>query len=267
MKRIYVYSMLALLFTVYTADATLIAWDDFESYVAGNDLIGGSGGDGWTGSWTGGAGDVTVESAIIPAQSLSMQVSDVGDTSNLIRRNFPSQTGTIYAGFQVRPSSFEDDDFIQLYFSSGGNQDSALSGGIRNVGGNPFFARAGGIANNTDSSVSAIDDQTYQVVLRLARTGASHASNYDRVDLFVDQLAEGIPNASTTGNSNTPSLDTFTIRTHFFEAGDFVGIDHLRIATTYDEALAPVIPEPSPWALLGLGLILLRGLRFRMTRA
>jgi len=231
-------SVSALFFlAVNSASATLIAYDDFESYTAGNDLNGGSGGTGWgSNNWTGGAGDVTVESGKIPGYGKSMQITDAGSTGKIISRALgTSQTGTVYVGMLFRVENLDNDDFVQFYTNNGGADNEGASMGARNNPNNPLFVRVSGITDN--SSTNAVNDVTFQLVMKIEKTGITHASNYDHAELFIDRATESTLDANINANSTTATLSAFNVRTHSFDAGaDAVFVDELRIATTFSEA-------------------------------
>ena len=256
----------AILFlTVNSASAALIAYDNFESYTAGGDLNGGSGGTGWgSNTWSGGAGDVTVVSGVMPGYGQSMKITDVGDTAKIISRALEtSQTGTVYMGMLFRVGQLDSDDFVQFYANNGGDANSGASTGAKNATGLPLFARVGGNVNNVNSSTNAVANTTFQLVLKIENeTGGASTTNYDRANLFIDQATEGTSDASSGANSSVSALSAFNVRTFSFESGDVVYVDELRIATTYAEA----IPEPGSFALAVLGLLGLRGRRRRPRR-
>lgn len=216
--------------------AAEIAVETFETYTAGNDLNGGADGTGWSGNWSGGAGEVTAESGVVPDRGLSMQVTDNASTDPLITRSFPAQTGTLYLGFLLRKSAaFDVQDMLQVYLDNGGGYSNGVSTGFRN-GNNKIFARVSGA---TTEGLVGIADTTYQIVLKVSKSAVP--GNYTTVDIFVSQRVEGTPTVSHTSNANTDTLSRFAIRT--FDGGGSAGvqqafIDELRIATTYAEALA-----------------------------
>ncbi|WFB37834.1 PEP-CTERM sorting domain-containing protein [Kiritimatiellota bacterium B12222] len=245
---------------VSSAQAALIASDDFNSYTAGQNLSGVNGGTGWTNAWAADSGDVTTQSGDIPGAGVSMQVTDDGSTDPIAKRLFASQTGSVYLGFQLKATDFASDEFFQIYLNNGlADNSKGGSVGMRNAAGNPAFARVGGSSNTTNLVGSAVDDgEVHQIVLKLSKTGLGHASNYDFAEVFVDLATEntGAPAAnygSQTGNSGVSALSSVAFRTHQLNLeSDFVYIDNLRIATTYAEVLA--IPEPSSILLISLGL-------------
>lgn len=255
---------LAALLCLGQAHATLIAYDDFESYTPGSDLNTGAGGIGWTTDWTAGGGytanDVTAVSSPNLNQLTSIEVTDSGGTDPLLSRSFTPQTGTLYLGLQLRMNSAMDDSeqLLQLFLDNGGGWANGVSTGLRNLGNtNPIMARSSG---TTDDGPVAAVDTTYQIVMKVSK---SVPGNYDTVQVFIDQLTEGTANASVTADSNVATLSRFNMRTFSFDAADAVYLDELRVATTYAEALA-LIPEPSTVMLLACGgWVLVRAARRR----
>jgi len=224
------------------ASADVIAYDDFESYTAGAQLAG-DGGDGWGTAWTAPA-TVTVASNAIPRYGKGLSIDATGRIANLFSRTLETpQTGeTLYMGFLVRVENMADAEFLQLYLNNGGDENQGVSGGIKNVAGNPFFARVDGTSNNSsaNSSVSAVSGTVYQVVLRFNRTPPA---NYSACRIYIDQRYEGTPDAAVTGrNAGTDTLSEFHCRIYDVDADTEIYLDELRIATSYDDALAPVLP-------------------------
>jgi len=229
------------------AEAVLIAEDDFESYASGSFLNGGSGGAGWTSNWATQATQVTVQPGVIAGFGQSMQIDTTGNNNNITQRSFPGQTGTVYAGLTLRTTGgWDSGDFLQFYAntSTGGSENSGVSGGIKNTTGSPYFARLNGSGSSTNSTTAFhTDDVTRQVVLKFSRSG----TNYDRTDVFVDQLSEGTPDATrTAGSSGVSSLSSFHIRTFSIEGTQDIYVDSLKIGTTFADVSGPPPPPPPP---------------------
>jgi len=257
MTRFLIAALAVALFTA-TSQAALIAYENFESYTAGADLIGGNGGTGWDAAWAGigDAGDVTVESGVIPLYGKSMQITDIGATSGIVSRALDeSQTGTVYVGMLFRVGSLQSDGFVQFAANNGGNKNQGASMGVKE---GDFFARVNG-SNNTDSAGTfPAAGTTYQLVLKIDKIAGTGAPNYNRSQLFIDQATEGTADAVVSQKqSNTPTISAFKVRTFGFESGDEVYVDELRIATTYAEALIPA-PAALPAGLVLLGIVALR---------
>ncbi len=250
------------------ADAALIAVDDFESYTAGETLEGESGGTGFTSSWNvdAAAAAVTVESGVIPLRGKSMQINKSGTIANLLERAFPELDGTVYVGFLLRTVSFDKDDFLQIYFNdqAGDKFNLSVSGGLRNSGPsgseeNFYFARVDGMdySDNTDASLTHPNATTRQIVLKFTDTSGSYGGDFDRTDLFVNQLTEGTPNATVSNqDSDTPTLSRIHFRTYSVDTGVRVYLDELRIGTEYVDVVTPEPTAVVGYASLGLmGLV------------
>jgi len=234
-------AMMALVLTSTSADAALIASENFESYTAGNDIGGGSGGTGWTAAWdvVGDAGDATVQSGVIAGFGKSLRITDAGGTDPIARRAFAPQAGTVFLGLLLQSTALDDGEFFQTYLTdAAGSNANGASMGIRNNPGNPLFARVA--TTTTNSTIQGDDGSTFQLVLKITKTGVGHATNYTQADLFVDQATEGTPDATRAGtNSTVDDLVRFGLRTHNFDLNiDYAYVDEIRIATTYAEALA-----------------------------
>lgn len=230
----------ALALTAAPARATLIAEDDFESYAAASALNGQAGGTGWVGAWTAANASpsfVTAQSGVIANYGQSARITTTGDNSNIMVREFPAQTGTLYVGFLLRTTGGMDaGDFLLFYLNhlAGVSDTTGVSGGVRNATGMPYFARVDGTSNNTNSTTAFhLDGPLVPVVMKLSKTGAG---DYNRSEIFVGGATEATPEAVYTGTtSGASSLSQFHVRTFSFEGGQQVYLDSLRIATTYDE--------------------------------
>jgi hypothetical protein len=260
----------ALLCATGPAAASMIAADDFESYTAGQTIIGqGTAGSGWDGAYSGlnpsssGGTSLRNVSADVMSgfgKSLELGPLTVGSTNstnnNIVQRSFTAQTDTIYVGFVMKTSGFDTGgsgsfagDFIQVYLNNtsntsgtSGSQGTSLSDGADiNTEGSGYFVRKGG--DQTLTSTAPANDEIHRLVMKISKSGAT--ANYDQISLFVDQMTEGTPDASR-GASETAAVAVTTLsklhmRIYGMELNDRVYLDDLRIGTTYGD----VVPEPS----------------------
>jgi len=248
-----------------SAQAALIAIDDFESYTAGTSLSGLNGGSGWAGAWTG-ASQASVQTitlvdpnGIVSGGTQALRFDFAGgasvDATNIASRTFASQSNTIYMGYQVRVGSFENDDFLIMQASNGatGNTQSAVGSGVRNATNNPFFVRVGDSGNVADTANSAVlvpDNTDFLVVAKYSKDGGS--LTYNRADLYVNPvnlIEPGVPAVSVIGAdptvANISMLTARMLANNTGTLGDTAFIDSIRIATTYAEALTGT-PAPGP---------------------
>ena len=215
-QSVTLFSLGCLVATSIASPAALIAYENFESYSAGDSINGKSGGDDWTGNWEGTGGSTVVNGAI-SGYGKGLSITDDNQQFAAIRA-MDSQSATVYAGYLVRVTDFGDQEFFQSYFTTtGGDKDSAGSIGITNTGSNEFFARIGNNGTGTDratdiSTTTANDGQVYQLVVKLSKDSSSE---YNVSELFVNQLAEGTADAEakiTTSNLAT-AVQRFGFRT------------------------------------------------------
>jgi hypothetical protein len=110
-----------------------------------------------------------------------------------------------------------------------------------------------GIGNSTTSDANsgqiATDlslNTTYQVAIRYnVGTGQS--------TIWLNPTLETDPSVTASDTPGTINISTFAFR-QSLASGDGMGtlfVDDLRVGTTFAEA----VPEPSTWALVGLGAI------------
>jgi hypothetical protein len=270
MIRLVVLSLLALLcfgIASQMSQAALIAHDDFESYTAGTDLAGGTGGTGWTAAWAADgtnpapSGTVTVQSGVIAGAGQSMQLNGGGlpdlQIRNLVNRSFAAQSGTMYIGYLLKASSWETDDFFTIYTNNNGTASTDVGGeaGITTAPSN-YFTRKGGSGTQRATGVPFVNDATVQMVLKLTKSPQAPPGDYDQVELFINKLSEGVPDAIRTsaqtplaGNVNLEDTLSFVhFRLSTPEVGDLIYVDELRVADSYGDALS--IPEPATASLL-----------------
>jgi hypothetical protein len=262
---------------VGSASAAVIAADGFETYTAGTQLQGGTGGGGFVGQWVVDPADtagVTVVaqqldynagSLNIDGGNNALRVAGVADSNNLAVRQFPAQsTGPLYFSFLLRTdtASLTNEDFIQVGLSDVPTNEPKISvGSGDNTAPNDsptFFARVPTGAANSDASTTAPQaDVTYLVVGKASKTGGSNTFN--RIDLFLNPTSDvepGTPDADFTfaanGTGTVGSLQYFNIRTARTDSGDQYLFDNVTIATSFADAVSGVVPEPSTAALVGL---------------
>lgn len=245
--------------------AATIAIDDFESYSLSTIIGQGTAADGWTEAWGGDASsgmptaDIVAGAIAGYGQSLELGLSAPGTgtqrrNNNMAVRSFTPQTGTVYIGFVVQTSGWDTGDVFQLYAnnSTSSSLNSSFSGGINAA---DYLIRKGGSANNSNAASPAhANGTTNRLVIRFSKSTGLDGDNYDELALFVDQMAEGVPNvfrdSTTTDNAALgTTISALHLRMADPEIGDWLHLDDLRIATTYAEA----VPEPTGVVLMLLG--------------
>jgi len=273
-----------LAFACPTAQAALIAYEGFEDNTVGQILDGnGNGGSGWDNDWNilnGRASEVTVQSSTMSYANGGILV-DGG--ANMLRyiasedsiqaiggRDFPTQSDTVYMSFLMEASANGEtlprDDFYQMGFTTS----TYTGGGAADI--NPLVSaldrngtiqvRSGTAASGTvDSGITTGIGNTFFLVLRAEKTGAS--STYNDLTLYInpDNAVEGLNTnvVSTTVDSglNLSGNAAIAIRKAFLENGDTYLLDEIRIGSKFADVIT-VVPEPTTlliWSLLaGLGV-------------
>ncbi len=239
---------------VTSGHAAIVFSDNFESYSAGQALDDGVGG------WYSQDGVVSVQNGVVPGYGQSAVLKGYNH-DNVLRVGFTAQTDTIYIGFTLRTSAFDGSDFIQFYVNdrTGSSANDSVSAGVRNQGGNPYFARVGTWGNTTNSSSASHDaGVTDRLVLKLSKHNGS--SKFNRTDVFVDRTDELVADATRMGGGSSTSLSQFHVRMYSVESGQSIYLDDFVVATTFDEAAGFTnagIPEPVTLtlALAGMWLV------------
>ena len=194
-------------------------------------------------TWTSVSGTGT-HLAVNAATGLAFGVSD-RDYS----RSFTSQSGSTFAGFDLRISTLP---------ASGGEYIAAFADGtgfdgrifVTSTASGANFTLGLSVASNTvgAATTSLNLNTTYRVVSRYNPTT-------DAIALWVGSYVEGAPTISTTGTDASTGTNGFVIR----QAGAFdngassMTFQNLTVASTFAEA----VPEPSSALLGGLGLLAL----------
>ena len=269
----------ALALALPSAQATIIASDNFESYTPGISLNGANGGSGgWTSPWSSidGTGSFTgkIEASGIPGGGNTAELAGlVSDNNDLMERTFTPQDNPstdLYVGLVLRTTGpLDAGDFLQFFFNDNLTQGdtTGLSAGIRNATDNPYFVRKGASTHSTNSTLLHQNDSVVNLVIRLGKSGSLTSDPWNEIALFVNQATESTPTVERTsgnsGNNTVSSIGTFQVRQWNIENGQSTFIDSVTIATTYGGAFTAVIPEPSSLALLGLAGLILTGLRCR----
>jgi hypothetical protein len=234
------------------APAGLLAWDDFESYAAGSSLHGLGGGTGWSGNWVAPSGEVRVAAGVMTGYGQSMSIATSGTNDNLWERTFPAQTDTLYVGLRLRTTGWGAGNFLQIYLNAttGASMGAALSGGVRNVAGSPYYIRIGEPTYTTNSTTAFHQDSAIEtVVMRFSKSVPGPASPYDQAAIFVNRADESVADAVYNGNTfGGAALSYLHLRTYTIDAGDWIYLDTLRLATSYASAILAVVPEPGALA-------------------
>ena len=227
------------------ARATLLVYEDFEGYASGSSLIGQAGlGLGQSGNWTHQytAGTFTIGAGLAGAQGLTIGVGSSGDNAITIAHTAAGWgTGEMWMSCLYNEASYVGHAYV-----SGG----PIWAGAFGHGWSSDF----GINNESGpGNVPRTLGQTYLMVAKIDWTAGSTTLWVGPQSGF-DPLVQAPAVIKAEAQSTTPMLSLA-----FY---DVVGtIDDIRIGTTSADVVP--VPEPSVFALLGLGGLSLAALRRR----
>lgn len=256
----------ASIFWTSEARAVVIASDNFESYtpVVGDPdpHFGGSGengGIGWTSPWelgTTGVNEMYVRSDLLTGYRQGLEITNLGNPSdnNIITRQFPTQTDDFYVGLTMRTTidlvGIDDHHLFYLSDSTGADYEIGYGGGTRrgaDVAG-VFFTRQGNNQSDTNSSITQVYGQTYDMVLKFTKSGTA-TDPFDGIEMWIDQATEGAPD--TTSNMGTAALSDLSTFHIWFDPRHsnpdnrgHLAFDNLVVASTFDEARSLIDAPP-----------------------
>ena len=254
-----------------SANASLIAIDDFNSYTTGSNIDTLNGGSGWTGGWDASSATTTQVSSESLTYTLdgftygggnSFLLTGAGNNNAAIRTMTTDTSGQdYYASFLVKyegPSGTETGQvdvqhgFTLAALDSSGAYDSSDNMVFANGGGRRLEARSGG--SNTDVSTILQLQTTYLVVAKFSGWDEING-NYTTTQAWLNpaKADEFSTDPTITATHTDPGSDQFSgIAMRFLNNTDFGGdykvyMDDLRIGTTWDSV---VIPEPGTYSLI-----------------
>ena len=245
-----VFSLLLLLGQAQLS-ATVIFSDNFN-YTIGSSLTGKNGGSGFGGAWTGGSTTYT-SAPLAGSGGNSVGIS----TSDYAYRNLSSSYTitngtTCYVAFLCNLASSPADGWIGVSLYS--------SGAEKVFFGIPLSTNTLGFDYPRVSMVTPAFalNTTYLAVYSL--TGNTNTGTQIKMwvttNLGVDPttLISGAPNASGITERSMTEFDQVRLAGGYPTSGDFK-IQGLNAATTVTEAVGFAVPEPSTYALLGMGAL------------
>ncbi|MDP0495537.1 MAG: hypothetical protein Q7Q73_04955 [Verrucomicrobiota bacterium JB024] len=283
-------ALAALLMVAFQAptesSASLVAIDDFNSYVAGSDVGGQNGGTGWAYAWTVGSG-IDVHQVSSKAVTYTLGDFTYGGGNSLMFTGGSTQNSTQRATFtsadqsgQTYYSSFvftiEGPTGEETGTATGNNTISMLAKGnnFSATTDNALFVNGANSktqARNSDqlASVDTLIQYgvTYLAVVRYSGWDAT-AGVYETTTVWLNPTTtdENTSDAAivasvTTDNAGSEGFQGLAFRTYFTNSANKVYIDDLRVGTSWDSV---VIPEPGTWAFgLSAGVLAIALLRRR----
>jgi hypothetical protein len=236
--------------------ATPVVAENFNSYTAGALTPA----TGWTGSANVSLFDVGTGSGGMSGEVLKFTGAD---NNTAATRTIAKQTGTVVVDLLLNFSagSIDNNDFLGLWFGSYTGPNIGIKG---NCGGDvsgcsaDLFVRTTGVGGSF--STALVTGQTVELFAVLSKTGGS--TNYNSYSLWVNPTANEKSSltgadAVFTGNSGLSSFSQIGFRTANLDAGDVILVDNLSVNA---------VPEPSSFALAGLGLFAAFAARRRASR-
>ncbi|QTN32096.1 PEP-CTERM sorting domain-containing protein [Akkermansiaceae bacterium] len=257
----------AIAVSTHSAQAALLAYDQFVGYTAGN--LGGQGqGFGWANNWTGGlvdaGGGLTYGS--LPASGGKAQTAVTTSQFTGMSRNLASgiSSGTVYVGWLAEKGG-SDPTQMWLSLNTSANNDRIGAGIWPSSSTQWRLIRNDSGSFGDLSSGKAITDEAAHFVIKLDLS----PGNPDTARLFVNPASAGdLTNANAdatytfSGTGIAADLTTITLSRQNANTPngdgqiDQVAFDEIRIGTEAADMFS-VIPEPSSAALIGLSTFLM----------
>lgn len=253
-----------------SAHAALIAHASFDDLTTG-DINGQAGGVGFSGNWTGVAGQAVVTSSLsyssgsITVNGGSQAIQLTLSSDNLFYRNLSTSytDDVIYMSMLIRQDAgaSTDGDTAQFWLdgvATGNHVTTAAPAlGLNGAAGAAALqARVGSIS--TASSGTYAGANTYFLVGMFQKTVSGASNPYTKATFWLNPGSTLDP-ASATGATGTGLLSSFGIlglRSNSVNQNapaDTILVDEIRVGTTF----ADVVPEPSTTLLGTLGLLAL----------
>ncbi len=284
----------AALLVTASAEAGIVAADSFEGYTQSNLSGKGSAADeGWTGGWattndTGVNVNVVAESMAASGvdggtQAIKIDFDENGSgiygPNATFRRGFTAQSGTVYTSFLLNTQNWDATNFLQFYLfpASGNTFYTSATAGVRNVEGSPYFARIATLEDfgatstgrhmvTADSAIDHTNGTTSLVVLKLSKGDTDGDNDVDANDKYVQTdlwinpssvteadntiAATAVFSESTDYDYSFTSVNSLALRLFNVNDNDTIAVDRIVLGTDF----ASVVPEPSTWLLMILGL-------------
>ncbi len=237
--RCHIYKCLGLLLIVAVASrgearAAVTVFDDFESYTAGDDLDGNSGGTGWTSAWTSHSANDVVSSEIDfglndgGSQAVKLPGAGGTGTTGSIYRGFTPQSDTFYASTLIKTVDVSA-GFHQFGFSDDNDHDNSFSFIVR---WDDLDARVNTGGGGTASAIFA-DGEEHLIVAKFTKGSITTGpEEFDRLDVYLDPKYSFEPTLPTV-TATSSLIDASTFNT-FFMRDTFGGETHFSNLTIGD---------------------------------
>lgn len=265
-----------------SAQAGLIAWDDFNSYAAGTGINGLDGGHGWAGAYStsiasGGAQISNYEinfnaGGVTRGGGNSFIVSSTRDDA-LLRSVFSEKdtSGQDYFvsfAFQVRQAGGAGGNSSEAFATWGANDERNWSahtlGGIQ---GRRGVARVSGSTGQGHTENEIVYNDTYFMVVGYSGwDGTSYTTStvwlYDENQAVISETT-GLIASAHVEDLGSRGIIGLQLRTHYLSnsinpdahVARMIYFDDLRFGDSWDSVVTGAIPEASTTALIGTAIV------------